>query len=355
MSQAAPSSDKAGKKTAPPKTPPDERFWQRYSPHAELPLSSASSLVVHVLAIGLLAMLGALAGWLATNAKRTLPVEAVQLAGGGGDPHARGPGSDSGTEPVEAGKEPDKGPTENVPSEDAAPPKLNVNPNESKTQFEDSRPRIQSPDDTNKVLQNLRGRVRSIGDKPSSSRGPGKGGTGTGGGSGGGKGPGYGDGVGPGVSTPSQREKRNLRWSMLFNTPNSADYVAQLRGLNAVLAIPVREDANGTQYQVIRDLGGRPPKLLDEDMNAILRMVRWIDENPNSVRGVMSVLRLKLQPSHFFAFMPPELEAKLLRLELDYLKSNSRNRNEDDIESTKFRIRVRNGKYEPEVIEQKLK
>ncbi|HEY7329922.1 MAG TPA: hypothetical protein VH592_19965 [Gemmataceae bacterium] len=358
MSQAAPSSDKTGKKTASPLVPPDERFWQRYSPHAELPLSSAGSLVVHVLALGLMILLAWIGTVLLNHSSRQLPVEAVQLSGGGGDPNARGRGSDAGSDLVEVGKEPDKSATEDVPAEDIAPPKIDVKPDAAKPKFEDSRPKIQSPEDANKVFQNLRiraGSMQSSDSKPSSNRGHGKGGTGSGGGSGDGKGPGIGSGVGPGVGTPSQREKRMLRWSMLFNTPNSADYVSQLRGLGAILAVPVREDANGTEYKIIRDLGSRPAKLLDEDFSSIQRLVRWADDNPDSVKGVMTVLQLKLRPSHFLAFMPIELEEKLLKLEIDYLTKRHPSRKEDDIESTKFKILVRNGKYEPMVIEQKMK
>ena len=39
-----------------PRLPPEERFWKRYSPHHEFTLSSASSAVVHLLALGILAL-----------------------------------------------------------------------------------------------------------------------------------------------------------------------------------------------------------------------------------------------------------------------------------------------------------
>ena len=46
--------------------PPDEQFWQHYSPHYEAPISGVSSLMVHVLVVGLFVGLGILAaiwGW----------------------------------------------------------------------------------------------------------------------------------------------------------------------------------------------------------------------------------------------------------------------------------------------------
>jgi hypothetical protein len=360
MSQTAPPSDKNAKPAANKLVPPDERFWQRYSPHAELPLSSAGSFVVHILFFGLL-ILASFLGTLFFNSNRSLPVEAVQLSGGGGNPKGVGEGPNTGDVPQEAAPPSnDKPATTTVPNEDVPPPDLKINPaTPPKPKFNEPGRQI-TMDESNKTLQNLRLRAGTIptpGSSSSSSPGYGKGGRGSGGGSGDGKGPGVGNASGPGVGTPTQREKRMLRWSMLFNTSNSSDYVAQLRGLGAILAIPVREDAAKgiCDYKILRDLStSHPAKFSDEDIHNIQRLVRWVDENPESVRGVMAVLRLNLKPSHFLAFMPEELEEKLLRLEIDYLKRNHRGHKEDDIKATKFRIKVRTGKYEPEVTKQEL-
>src|SRR5437764_14636778 len=62
---------------------PEERFWKRYSPHGELPLSGAGSFALHAFLVGLLVLLGFLGVWF-NRPSRTLPIEAVQLAGGGG-------------------------------------------------------------------------------------------------------------------------------------------------------------------------------------------------------------------------------------------------------------------------------
>ncbi len=360
MSQTAPPPDKNTKPASNQLVPPEERFWQRYSPHAELPLSSSGSFVVHILLFGLL-LLASFLGRLFFNSNRSLPVEAVQLSGGGGNPKGIGTGPNNGAEPVEAAPPSNEKPaTDTNPPEDTPPPDLKVNPNTTpKPEFKDQPGRRISEADTN-TLQQLKvqvGKIRSPGSASPSSPGYGKGGTGRGGGSGSGVGTGIGDAAGPGVGTPTQREKRMLRWSMLFNTTNSADYLAQLRGLGAILAIPVHEDASTgvCDYKVLRDLStSRPAKFSDEDIHNIQRLVSWRDENPESVRGVMAVLRLNLKPSHFLAFMPVELEEKLLRLEIDYLKKRSPGHKEDDIKATKFRIKIRNGKYEPEVVKQEL-
>jgi hypothetical protein len=175
--------------------------------------------------------------------------------------------------------------------------------------------------------------------------GAGGGGTGSGGGTGDGKGTGEGDGSGPGKGsgTLTQREKRMLRWTMLFSTNNGPDYLAQLRGLDAILAIPVKETAEGREYKLVRNLNS-PAQLLDEDIGKIQR-IYWIDDKPGSVRDMMAALGLSIRPSHFVAFMPEKLENKLFELE----KAKAGGRSEDQINETKFKILRVGDHYEPVV------
>ncbi|HTU93207.1 MAG TPA: hypothetical protein VMF69_24215 [Gemmataceae bacterium] len=365
MSQTAPPSDKTDKRASSKLAPPDERFWQRYSPHAELPLSGAGSLVFHLLVFGLLGLMAWLGVALFGHASRSLPVEAVRIApGGGGNPQGQGNGPNNDA-PVEAGDQNKEGASETNPPPEDAPPTINVDPNtEKKQQFDDpAGRRIQQSDEASKVFSSLRkqaGRIQS-----SSEPGQGRGGPGSGGGKGTGQGPGTGSGRGDGPpANLTQREKRQLRWSMLFNTRDSSDYVAQLQGLGAILAIPVRDRGDDFDYMFIRHLSDRPAKLVAGDIQGVLQevnaMVRWFDKEPRNVVGVLSVLRIPLpkipqDQLHFVACMPEKLEKKLLRLELDYLNKRHPGRSEDDIEETRFKVRVRNGQYEPEVYEQKLK
>src|SRR5439155_3328935 len=79
-------------KAAAGKQPPDEKFWVRYSKHHELPLSSATSVMVHVLGFILIAFGAWLAWKLGWAGPEPLPgVGVVEVMGGGG-------GSPSGTE-----------------------------------------------------------------------------------------------------------------------------------------------------------------------------------------------------------------------------------------------------------------
>ena len=92
MAQTAPPTDRTrNSATRPDLVPPDERFWQRYSPHAEFPLSGAGSLAIHILVFGLLGLLAWLGAVLFSHSSRSLPVEAVRLdlGGGGGNPRGQ--------------------------------------------------------------------------------------------------------------------------------------------------------------------------------------------------------------------------------------------------------------------------
>ncbi len=65
-------------------SPAEEPFWNRYSPHHEFPLSTASSIALHVLALILLIV----AGWLVASMidKSKLEVSTLEaFAGGGGN------------------------------------------------------------------------------------------------------------------------------------------------------------------------------------------------------------------------------------------------------------------------------
>src|SRR5262249_49179526 len=135
--------------------------------------------------------------------------------------------------------------------------------------------------------------------------GHGKGGTGEGGGKDGGKGTGTGPGTGPGDSGKlTQREKRMLRWTMRFTTNNGLDYLNQLAGVGAILAVPVAEPpaVPRPEYQIVRDLRPGRGELRTEDLSKIQR-IYWVDDNPGSVSEVMRTLGIRLRPSHFVAFM----------------------------------------------------
>jgi hypothetical protein len=321
-----------------PLVPPDEQFWQRYSPHGELPLSGATSLALHVVPLVVLLLFG---GWLASHLfkpTRKVPVEPVRLAinpGGGGDPRGKGDGPGVGESKEEAVEG-----TPDAPAKTEPPPKRPSlsRPEVSKAVEKTFTPsavrylRKNETDNTRAYVQleeGVRSQLRRGLSRPA---GKGKGGPGSGGGTGSGKGTGKGSGKGPGQkATLTQREKRMLRWQMRFAANNGPQYLAQLRALGAILAIPI----NG-EYQVVRNL--QPPARPQvEDLSAIQR-IYWIDDNPRSVRDVMAALGLRIATDRFVAFMPQELEDKLFEMEKKAMIKRKGHFNEDEIYETVFRV-----------------
>jgi hypothetical protein len=365
MSQTAPASDRTDNRAAnSPLVPPDERFWQRYSPHAEMPLSSVGSFAIHALLFGILGLLAFLGTLFFNQGNRALPVEAVRLdlGGGGGNPRGHGDGPNNGA-PVEAAGPAKDGPTEDVPSEDnLQPKKINVPSSpQVKVEWNSESKRIiqQTNTDAARAFSKLSRVTANIPVRDAKPSGRGQGGIGDGGGSGDGHGSGTGNGRGEGKGTLSKRQKRMIRWSMGFTPSNAQDYLGQLQGLGAILAVPIREHANGSDYQpsdykTIRNLSARPPKLHEEDISQLNR-IYWFDNDSYSAAQVMNVLRLPLRPSHFIAFMPKELEDRLYKLEKDWLDTRYPGHTEDDILTTKFRINREGGKYEPVMQDLKIK
>src|SRR6476659_7637751 len=85
-----------------PAQPPDEKFWVKYSPHHELPISGMASLAWHTLAVVLIVLVA----WVIGNrGQDDMPLEMIQIGGsggGGGDRRDFGPGNDRTAAAVEA-------------------------------------------------------------------------------------------------------------------------------------------------------------------------------------------------------------------------------------------------------------
>jgi hypothetical protein len=322
-----------------PKRPKNEdRFWRYYSRNHELPLSVVSSIFLHVVGYGAIGLIltGALMALFGIH-DGPLPVESIVIAGGSGVEEGVGTGPadgalPSGPESIREGTQPTK--TDLAQQTPAKPPPL-LDP----TQFKDpARPIEQEPVGgmpAAGVDQRARDRIRDI------IAGKGKGGHGSGGGEGRGRGPGIGNDFGPGVSSGvlTQRQKRRDRWALSFNTRDGEDYLRQLNGLGAILAVP---DATG-QHIVYRDLFNRPVQGKYEDLSTFNQMYWW-DEKPQSVRRLALALGLTEVPDRVIAFFPLELEKTLREREQRRYSGN-----EDDIRETVFRIVRRGSRYEPEV------
>jgi hypothetical protein len=338
------------------RVPPEDAFWKRYSPHSEFELSAAGSVALHILAIGLVALIAWMAIKLGLGGEdRPLPVETVQfsnLGGGGGEKKSRDEGAggkDATEEPKERGD-----PTDDKPVTD----KTNAKPPiERPTLTPDNARNIQADFQDSRVDEMLRDATQSFASVANLSRdvreklrenvnpGGGRGGSGRDGGKDVGKDTGDDKGKGAGKATLNQREKRVLRWAMTFNTQNGVDYARQLGGLNAILALP-----EGQQFRIIRDFSKRPALGEVEDISSINR-IYWVDDKPQSVHSIAQALGWPEGTSYFVAFFPAELEERLLQLEMDAAKKQHPGKNvrEDDIHETKFRVINAGGRYDVQV------
>jgi hypothetical protein len=347
MSSANPAFPSKSQSAAKLPVPPDEQFWQRYSPHYEFPLSSVTSFAIHAIALILLFFLGKYLFDTLNKPKSLGEIGVVvEAGGGGGNPEGVGPGP--GGELTEPAPAEDTG---NKPPPEATPTK----PDPKREILNPSVPLVVLPPESKdesvrELIQNAGEAVHAQGrinkeaqEKLRRSIGYGQGGPGSGGGKDRGKDTGTGRAEGPG--TGNERYERTLRWVMVFDTYSGDDYARQLAGLGAIIAIP-REN---NQYAMIHDLNERPARPRLEDVEQIKR-IYWTDEKRESITPLCMTLGIRPIPDHIVAFFPESLERKLLKLEMDY-----KGLREDQIYETRFKIRKTAGGYEPVVIDQKVK
>ncbi len=297
--------------------PPDERFWRRYSPHGEMPISTVASVTVHGLVLGGLLLFGAYLTSVLFKSDRPLPVEPVRLDLG--SPGDGKPGSEPGAAVIGL-KEIDGDDKVEAPSKDDVPPRPALNAIERQRVKEEFTPEVVQDfarKDTDQVRAFLR--LEQLARQKLSeglTRGKGRGGEGKGAG----QGPGEGNGKGPGkrkaMLTP--REKRMLRWHMHFPAGSAHEYLRQLHELGAIVAIPKTTAGGAPQYQIVEDLRARPARLRDADL-ATFGRIYWIDDKPKSVLEVMAELDVARRPERFLALLPLELEKRLFQMEQDHV------------------------------------
>jgi hypothetical protein len=315
--------------------PQDDRFWKRYSPHHEFPLSSAASVALHVMAIAVLILGGILAArWGFGDSGNSIPLSILDDPGGGGQPDgsSSSAGGEGVVQPKESASDASKS---NTVAQAPTTPSL-VDPKAQPLtlpQIQDSQGRF--VDESNQVMKELNQLDKEVRDKLFNSlagASNGKGGTGSGGGKGGGTGPGTGSGKGEG--NLSVRQKRVLRWEVNFRVNSPEDHIRQFAALGAILAIP---DPQG-RYHVFRDLNHRVGRV--EDLSNINR-IWFIDRNPETVAGISSLLRMP-PPPVLIAFFPQELEERMAEMEKQY-----RGQREDDLhDKFKFQVVPRGGTYQ---------
>jgi hypothetical protein len=325
---------------------PEERFWVRYSPHHEMPLSGVSSFAVHALALGLLVI-----GYflLPSPFKKhdQIPFEPVSIAGSSDNKGGPGVGPGApGAMPEEnlgneKGKQPEKPegtkqPLPNLPDATASLVPFKAD-NGAVRPIQGGNENI---DRFVQLDQQLKNSLRQGSNGSPDQRGPG---------TGGGRDRGNDKGVSPNPGPnrrdlSSPREKRMARWRIIFDRLQGEAWVRELDGIHAILAIPT----GNREYKVIRDLKKRPAMLLNEDVTKINR-IYWFASQPEDLARTLG---LKTIPPAVVVFIPEELEDQLFKLELSYKGRTEREIEKGNYE-TEFKLQhLPGGKYEPYVISQ---
>ncbi len=153
-------------------------------------------------------------------------------------------------------------------------------------------------------------------------------------GRGSGKGPGTGPGEGPGDGSAghlSQKQKRQLRWTLLFNIKSARNYLDQLGRMNAIIGVQYPDQS----IKLIRDLSRRPARL--EAGDRVPDRIFWMDDNADSVRSIASELGIADVPWRVIAFFPASIEEELVRKEHAYGLVYGRE-SEDQILETVFQV-----------------
>ncbi len=323
---------------------PQDTLVVKYSREREFPLSAVASVILHlailaVILFGLFSMFG--------RKDKTISFEVVELAfaeGGGekGSDDGARPGSPLGRDTITAVDNQPRAPLPNLASQEL--PKL-VPPMPEPT-IAQTDPRTPAERSIEKLppLPNLTPQLKGLPDglpdkKGTAGRGPGKG-------------PGTGPGVGPGDGAAgkllTEKQKRQLRWTLLFRTSGAADYLSQLRRMDAILGVQYADQS----IQLITDLNKRPAKL--EPGERVPDRLFWWDTNADSVKAMSAELGLSLVPLRLIAFFPNKIEDELARKERLYGKAYGRE-SEDDIRETVFRVEDDYGQIRLSVLRQEGK
>lgn len=336
----SPSSPPADGDDAEPQQPepvsPWRRFWNRYSPNGEFPLSSCSSLAIHVLGVLLLILMAK------ALQKQERPAPGVDVVQVGDDPDAAA-GMQAGGEGASLGEtsrsdapsaaEIPEQPTEELQTNVAADPspELPVADNAVSSQVvQAAQQAAQSAARARQGLARAKERLRQ-------NMSQGDGGEGAGG-SGGGNGGGSAGGGGSGVTG---RAARPGRWILRFRSVSVEDLLDQYAGLSAELAFPTQ----GDRFRFFNNLKSRPPPSRLQGLEKERRLY-WQEDNPQSLGGLTQYLGLA-PVSYMLVFLPEAVEDKMARMEAAYAGLK-----EDQIASTVFEVVRRGGGYDVQVVEQ---
>ncbi|MBI3409891.1 MAG: hypothetical protein HY040_16250 [Planctomycetes bacterium] len=348
MSVAAPEKKK-------PMLPPDERFWQRYSPRHEFPLAGVTSIFAHCFIVGIVALAAFLLMLRRESESQRPPNMDVVLAAeggpGGGEPGSRGDKLDNTeiTDKPKMGEASENLPPPNdtklldapkveldVPSLVPVPIDQSVDIskqlNELLTQAKKSATEPKSP-----PTKSPGGVKNGIGKNPGGANPNGVNGPG---------GPGPGGPGGGGGATKQQIYAQRWRFDL---AGGPKEHAAKLTAVGVTLGFFERNNIN--HFMVVQDLTKRPVHARrDSDKKYFGVVVIWSNNKQESVQALARELQLPHAPSAVFMMLPKDREEKMAEVEAAYARAQGRDPNR--ITETWFDFRLQDGSFEPFVIRQ---
>lgn len=357
-----------------PLFPPEETLWQKYSSHFEFPLASATSLFLHGLVIGLMAIGGIGYFWMSDlDATRPPRMDVVMIEGSGtgieglgGEPGLPGSPDAGGKrteliDPLPGQPKSAERPAAPRSSDDTPLPELGLPilqdgtapvPGELAIELQNI---AAEADRQVKAEMKLPVSIPSPAGSGAKKSGPvgtgnpkgqgGLGGSGGGMGLGNKKGPGTGTG-GFGGRNATDQEIKAFRWRFDL-TGDAKEHARKLAAIGVVIALP---DPRGG-FVLVTDLNRRPAEIRRDNLQEFKDAVKWYNTRPESVQALARELRLPFAPKFVVMLLPRDREQKMANEEARYAREMGRN--VDTIQMTLFDFRLRNGAYDPTVIEQK--
>jgi hypothetical protein len=346
---------------------PEETFWQRYSPHHEIPVATVTAVTLCGFVLGGVVLIGLLTLGLSAGVDGPPGSDAVIVEPGGG-PGLDGEGT--GTTPL--GKAKTELATSDGPSKPAAQrtvapleplvkdlkadPLAVPVPSDSEATLDpspfDKLEKDAKQADLEQQIQKERKaaqKAKAQAAKAGTGGPPGGGnGPGAGGGKGTGFGPGDGAGTGPngagriGGRAPTIHEIHARRWQIFL----SPDIDLHLRTLVAMRVTYLFQDNSGRLYQV-QDLKRTPVEVKPVPPIDSKTVVAWQFEDKRILTGLAQKLGLRFWPAKGFITLPADVEQNLAAVEQEAIQKQGRG--DMFIRRTHFDVRFKNGAYEPYV------
>jgi hypothetical protein len=332
MSRAATKSDPQRTRT-PVEGPPEEEFWEKYNRRLEFPLSTVTTVLLHVL-IGTLIVLILLK---MENNEDHASVPMKMMDVGGLDDFGDGSAGSGGREDPIIEKKLNEDPAT------AAIASL-ANPNDL-PQIKEKTIKLIDPTGNlpitaanaaayegleKAVREKLLGAQRGTGNVP-------------------GKGPDVTPGSGPGGTGANSTLGRNMRWTLRFKVSSGRDYLKQLETMGAKILVPMPGTEKCLLVENLSRLENRRV-VSGNELGVYADLLKFADSRRDAVGGIAGALELDFTPKTFFAVFTKEFENELARKETNYA-----NRRAEQIEETIFKVTVRGGEYTVVVDEQKLR